>query len=71
MVMDVTNEFIHTNMPPNKNGEEMVIMKTIGVLVEMLLEINSETYIKHVVFENVEKVMYVVVLRAIYGILLA
>ena len=69
--MDVPNKFIQTNMPPNKNGEERVIMRTIGVLVDMLLELDSETYGKNLVFEKVKKVMYVVVLRAVYGILLA
>ena len=68
--MDVPNAFIQTNMPPKKNGKERVIMRTIGVLVDMLLELDSETYGKNVVFENGKKVIYVVVLRAIYGILL-
>ena len=70
MITDVPNAFIHTNMPPNKCFEEMVIMKTIGVLVDILLELDSKTYGKNVVFENGKKVIYVVVLRAIYGILL-
>ena len=65
--MDVPNAFIHTNMPPNKNCEERVIMRTTGVLVDMLLELDSETYIKNVVREKVKKVIYVVVLRSIYG----
>ena len=46
-------------------------MKIIGVNVDMLLELDSETYIKHVVFENGKKVIYVVVLRAIPIMLLA
>ena len=39
-------------MPPNKYGKERVIMKITGVLVDMLLELDSETYINHMVFEN-------------------
>ena len=70
MVMDVPNAFIHTNMHPNKNCEERVIMKTICMLVDMLLELDSETYSKHVVFENGKKVIHIDVLRVIYGILL-
>ena len=27
MIIGVTNAFIHTNKPPNKYGEEMIIMK--------------------------------------------
>ena len=35
----------------------------------MILEMDSETYSNHMVFENGKKVIYVVVLREIYGIL--
>ena len=58
-------------MPPNRYGEEMVIMKIIGVLVDMLFELDSETYRNHVLFENEKKLIYDVVLRSIYGILVA
>ena len=37
-------------------------MKITGVLVEF-----SETYRKHVVFKNGNKLIYVVVLREVYG----
>ena len=37
----------------------------------MLLELYSETYIKNVVFENGKKVIYVAVLRAIYGMVVS
>ena len=46
-------------------------MKVTGVLVDMILELDSETYSKHEVFENGNKLIYVVVLRAIYGMLVA
>ena len=46
-------------------------MKITGVIVETLLEPDSETYSKYVVFENGKKVIYIVVLRSIYGILLS
>ena len=52
MVLDVPNAFIQTNMSPNKYGEERSIVKIIGVLVDMLEELDSEIYRKHVVFEN-------------------
>ena len=51
MVMDVTNIFVQTNIPPKKHSKERVIMKITGVIMDMLLEIDSETYSKHVVFE--------------------
>ena len=50
MVLDATNAFIQTNVPPKKCTEEIVIIKIIGVLVEILVEIYSETYRNHVVF---------------------
>ena len=71
MVRDVPNTFIQTNMPSNKDGEKRVIIKITGVLVDMLLELDSEAYIKHVVFENGDNLIYVVALIAIYGMILA
>ena len=41
-------------------------MKITGVLVHMIVELNSETYRKRVVFENLYRVIYVVVLRLVY-----
>ena len=40
-----------------------------GLLVDMILEMDSETYINHVVLENGKKVIYVFMLREIYGML--
>ena len=59
MVMDVPNTFIHTHMPPEKYGEEIIIMKTTGVLVYMLVELDSDMYRKYVVFENKKQTIYV------------
>ena len=42
-------------------------MKFTGVLVDILSELDIETYSKNVVFENGKKEIYVVVLRVIYG----
>ena len=69
MVLDFPNAFIHTNITPNKDSEKMVIMKITDVKVDMLLELNSEMYSRHVLFENIKKLIYVVVLREIYGML--
>ena len=44
-------------------------MRIKSVLVDLLLEMDSGTYSKHVVFENEKKVIYMVVLREIYGFL--
>ena len=44
-------------------------MKITGVLVDLLIEINAAVYEDYVVYENGKKVLYVQVLRAIYGML--
>ena len=67
MTADVPNAFVQTEMDI-KEGDEKVIMKIKGVLVDMLVQINTE-YGKHVVYENGRKVMYVQLLRALYGML--
>ena len=69
MVMHVTNKFTQTNILPNKYGEERIIMKIIGVLVDMLLKLDNKTFCKYIVFENVYKLIYVIVLKSIYEIL--
>ncbi len=44
-------------------------MKITGVLVDMLVELNPQLYGPYVVYEKTRKVLYVRVLRAIYGML--
>ena len=39
--------------------------------MEILVELNSEMYRNHVVFENGKKLIYVFVLKAVYGMLVA
>ena len=46
-------------------------MKITGVLVDMMTEIAPETYGNFAVYERGRKVIYVVVLKAIYGMLQA
>ena len=71
MSADIPNAFIQANMPETKDGEERVIMKITGVLVELLLEIDPGKYGSFVVFEKGEKILYVRVLKALYGMLIA
>ena len=70
-VMDFPNVFIQTNMTQNKDVEERVTIKIIGIILEILVELYSETYKRHVVFENRKKSIYDVLLREIYGMLVA
>ena len=69
MTTDIPNAFIQTEMPSIEQGNERVMMKIAGVLVDMLVQQNPEVYGPHVVYERGEKVIYVQVLRAIYGML--
>ena len=40
MVLDVPNTLIQPNIIPKKDGEEPVIMKITGVLVDMIFELD-------------------------------
>ena len=71
MTMDIPNAFIQTEIPQPKNGDDRVIMKITGELVDLLIKLSPCTYEGYVVYENQRKVIYVVVLRAIYGMLVA
>ena len=71
MSADVPNAFIQTSMPPVEEGQDRVTMKITGVLVDLLVQIAPETYGPYVVFENGRKVLYVQVLKALHGMLVA
>ena len=70
MSIDVTNAFIQTHMPLPKDGER-VVMKVRGRLVDWLIELDPTSYASKVVFEGKSRVIYLEVLRAIYGMLVA
>ena len=71
MVLDVPNTLIRTNIPPEKDAEERLVMRITGVLVDIILELDSETYSKNMLIGNVKKVIQVFVLRSIYRMLVA
>ena len=71
MTCDVPNAFIQAHMPQLEEGNEHVIMKITGVLVDLLVEMAPEVYGPFVVFENGKKVLYVQVLQGLYGMLIA
>ena len=70
MSIDVPNAFIQTHMPLPKDGER-VIMKVRGRLVDWLVELDPTSYASKVVLEGKSRVLYLEVLRAIYGMLVA
>jgi hypothetical protein len=69
MICDIPNAFIQALMPEVKDGDERVMMKITGVLVDMLVELNPELYGPCVIYEKNRQVLYVQVIRAIYRML--
>jgi hypothetical protein len=69
MTNDIPNAFIQMEMPEVHDGEERIIMKITGVLVNLLVELNPLLYGPYVVYEKNQKVLYTEVLKAIYGML--
>ena len=70
MSADVPNAFIQANLNI-KDGESRVIMKITGVLVDLMVELAPEVYADFVVYENGKKVLYVQVLKDLYGMLIS
>jgi len=71
MTADIPNAFIQANMPPVGEGEDRVIMKITGALVALLVELDPTTYAPFVIFEKGKQVLYVEVLKGLYGMLIA
>jgi hypothetical protein len=69
LTCDIPNAFIQALLPKKDPGEDRVVMKITGVLVDMLVDINPERYGPAVVLENRKKVLYVEVLKAINGMI--
>ncbi len=68
MTLDVPKAFVQTPIP--ESGEK-IIMKIRGNLVDILLEICPGVYDKHVLHEGKQKVLYVKMLMALYGMLIS
>jgi hypothetical protein len=64
-IVDVPGAFMQVDM------DEVVHVRFTGIMVEKLLEIDAEMYEPYVVYEGKEKVMYVELLKALYGTLRA
>ena len=55
MTADVPNAFNQTGIPEPEEGEDCIIMKITGVLVDYLIEIAPEVYGPYVVYQNGKK----------------
>jgi hypothetical protein len=71
MTADIPNAFIQAELPEPEEGTDRVIMKITGVLVDLLVGMSPEIHGSYVVFEKGHKVLYLRVLRALYGMLSA
>ena len=67
---DIPNAFIQTDLDETDKDGNRTIMKIRGVLVDILCEID-ETYKPYVTYEGKQKVLYVHVIKAIYGLLVS
>lgn len=70
MTVDVPNTFIQTDMPTNPEGER-VVMKVRGRLVNWLVQMEPCTYEKKVVYKKGQRILYLEVKKAIYGMLVS
>ncbi len=59
---DIPGAFLQAEMP----NDELVLLRFTGRIADILGEIN-ENYIQHIQYEKGKKVLYVKVIRAIYG----
>ena len=61
---DVPGAYLHAKMPEGKR----VILKLVGIFVDIMCKANSE-YEKYVVTKNGKEVLYLRIIRALYGCL--
>jgi hypothetical protein len=57
MTCDIPTAFIQALMPEVKDGDERVMIKITGVLVDMLVELSPELYGPYMVYEKNKKVL--------------
>ena len=67
---DIPNAFIQTAVEELDKDGDRIVMKIRGAMVDMLLELDP-TYESYVVYERGQKILYVHILRAIYGMLMS
>ncbi len=71
MAVDVPNAFIQEHLPNADVPGKRVIMKITGVLIDYLVRLAPDEYGPFVVMENGKRVLYLQVLKALYGMLVA
>jgi hypothetical protein len=71
MSCNIPNAFIQAKLPNLGPDNEQVIMKITGVLVDLLANMSPEVYGPYVVMDKHKGVIYVQVLRGLYGMLIS
>ena len=72
IMVDVLNAFIQTLLPKKyRRAGDWIIVKFKGKIVNFLIKINPGRHNKYVIYKNGKKVIYVKIIRAIYGIIIA
>ena len=66
---DIPNAFIQTDQPKLDKDEQQYTMKIRGKLAHLLVEIDPATYGPYLTQENGKDIIYVRILKAIYGML--
>jgi hypothetical protein len=67
---DIPNAFIQTEVEEKDSDGNHVIMKITGILIDILCELDNK-YIPYITCEDRKKVLYVHILKAIYGLLIS
>jgi hypothetical protein len=57
MTCNIPNAFIQAYLPKKEPGEDRAVMTITGVLVNMLVDINPESFGPAIVLENQKKVI--------------
>jgi len=70
MTCDIPNAFVQTEIKNQEIGER-IIMKIRGTLLEILIEIYPEKYSEYIVEEDGRRTLYVVMLKALYGMMMS
>jgi len=68
MTCDIPNAFVQIEIKQQEIGER-IIMNIRVTLLEILVEIDPEKYDKYVELEDGRKTLYVIMLRALYGMI--
>jgi len=70
MTCDIPNAFVQTDINEQEIGER-IIMKIRGILLDILVEMDPDKYSDYVVVEDGRRTVYVVMLKALYGMMMS